>query len=539
MSTPSVADLRKFAKTYEKKSQSDKLEFYTPFTTDDTHFQDTEKHACEWDHQVELDEVGHDGGTFVADSQACFHESTGRSRWLFGGNRGGKTLPGAAEACLFALGEDGHQFWDGLPADAKKRYSQIETPNEGWVVSRTGDTQKEGTQDWINKLLPDEMIKKVLMKSGDKQRLIELTNGSEIAFKTTDQQREAFQSAAKRWIWFDEEPKSEAIYNECKMRQSGRYPLDIWGTMTPINGMTFLQERIMNNPDEHTIFQWSLWDNPYFPKEQTQQMENEYSLDEVKVRIYGQFSEGSGLIFPMFDEEIHVIETHEVPSNWMILEAFDPGFINKAGGVWWSINPQGDHIICDELYQSGLLINELCGEIHRIRNNPTCSATGLWKPRYSVCDPQVSEPNSQTKYTDREKMASDHPDHGPPVYVQPAKRSSTGIRRIRDWMNPGSDETARNINQTKFFVMEHCRHFIREMKNYRKKPLSGRAEERRNPYEKPMKKDDHLMNCSKYIANENPRYISPNNSGVGSYKDKRTKREPTRRGKKENEYAFS
>lgn len=521
MSNLNTAKLRDFAKAFESKRENEKLEFYQPFNESDIHFNDPEGHECDFNHTVNLTEISEGPNYFTADTQADFHRSRKRSRWPIAANRAGKTFPGAAEACLFALGEDGHQFWEGMPEQAINRYKNIETPNEGWAVSRTGDTQKEGSQKTLLKLLPRELIADTTKKSAEIFQTITLTNGSQIGFKTTDQDREAFQSAAKRWIWFDEEPKSEAIYNECKARKSPSFSLDIWGTMTPVNGMTFLKERIVDQPGKHDIFRWSLWDNPYYSNKEVQDLEQEFSRDDVLVRIYGLFAASSGLIYPMFERDIHVRETFEIPPTWTMMELIDPGFVNESGVAYWAISPTNYHFIVDEIYKKGLNIPELCGAIHNKRDNPTCAADGVWEPRVSIADPQVNETNSQTKRTDREVMASNKPEDGPRVLVQEGKKDSAGIRTIRNWLRPGRNKQ-QGKHGAKFFVLEHCKNFIYEMENYRKKPLSDRAEERRNPHEKPRKKDDHLMNCAKYGANENPCYIE-DGSAVGSYEDRRSR----------------
>lgn len=490
----------------ETAKRAETIKFYKPFSDKDTHFHG-DTCECHRDHDIYKER-----DSFSPDNQRDFHQSNAEIKWCMAGNRAGKTIPGAAEAIFMALGEDGEEYWGNLKEASKKRYRNVETPNEGWVVSRTYDVQVEAAQKWIMNLLPDEMIERTRLKHDDILGSIELTNGSTIRFKSTESEREAFQGAAKRWIWFDEEPKSEDIYNECTMRRSGVKPLHIFGTCTPVNGLTFLYNRVYEN-DKADVFIWSQYDNPYFNHEKAWEMENSLSKKDSLVRIYGQFMQRAGLIYPMFTNDKHVKEEFTIPSDWTIYEAIDPGYINQAAIVWWAVSGNDVHFIVDEVYEKGMTIPELCHRVHEKRNNPRCYEKGVYDPALTVVDPQVNETNTQTKRTDLDVMQSDNPEDGPRVLAKPASKASAGIRSVRSWLRPST-------KGPRLHVLEHCYNTIYEFKNYRKRERRG-SKSNKNPYEKPRKKDDHIMNCLKYMANENPMNQSQRDS-VSSYESKKS-----------------
>ncbi|MCL2433766.1 MAG: hypothetical protein FWD16_04535, partial [Clostridia bacterium] len=68
----------------------------------------------------------------IHDKQMIFHKCPKRNRWIFGGNRTGKTECGAVEAVWFALGC--HPF------------RRIERAMEGWIVSPTLEVQRDVAQ---------------------------------------------------------------------------------------------------------------------------------------------------------------------------------------------------------------------------------------------------------------------------------------------------------------------------------------------------------------------------------------------------------
>lgn len=146
--------------------------------------------------------------------QMAFHKCPKRNRWVFGGNRSGKTECGAVEAVYMARGIHPYR------------------PNRkdvfGWVVSVTYEVQRDVAQSKILKYLAPWCIEDIVMLEGRKSSpsygIIDyivvknkLGGYSKIGFKSCDQGREKFQGASLDFVWFDEEPPKD-IYEECKMR---------------------------------------------------------------------------------------------------------------------------------------------------------------------------------------------------------------------------------------------------------------------------------------------------------------------------------
>ena len=144
--------------------------------------------------------------TTVHEKQMAFHACLKRNRWVFGGNRTGKTECGAVEAVWFARGI--HPF------------RSISKPTKGWVVSLTQEVQRDVAQEKILSYLPKEWIEKIVMRRGREDSpdagvidfiLVKCVHGglSVIGFKSCDQGRQRFQGTSQDWIWFDEEPPED------------------------------------------------------------------------------------------------------------------------------------------------------------------------------------------------------------------------------------------------------------------------------------------------------------------------------------------
>jgi phage terminase large subunit-like protein len=173
--------------------------------------------------------------------QVSFHVCSARNRWVFGGNRTGKTECGAFEVVLWAL------------CEARFGVQKTTGATEGWVVSLTRRVQRDVAQAKIFKYLPKDRIIDVVMLSGTKASpeygivdyiLVRNNVGtiSKIGFKTCDQGREQFQGVGLDYIWFDEEPPHD-VYEECLLRTLERGG-SIWATMTPLKGRSWVYDEI-------------------------------------------------------------------------------------------------------------------------------------------------------------------------------------------------------------------------------------------------------------------------------------------------------
>ena len=243
--------------------------------------------------------------------QMAFHKCKKRNRWVFGGNRSGKTECGAVE-CLWML--------RGIHPYRKNRKEVF-----GWAVSLSQQVQRDVAQAKILSYLPKSWIADITMLSGrkdnpsggvvDQIKIKNVFGGiSTLGFKSCDQGREKFQGSSLDFVWFDEEPPKD-VYEECLMRVMDRRG-DIFGTMTPLKGRTFIYGEIYlnrrNNPEIwHQSMTWE--DNPFLSKKEAALLETALDGASLDSRKYGRFSAGAGLVYPEFDECIHVIEPFDVP----------------------------------------------------------------------------------------------------------------------------------------------------------------------------------------------------------------------------------
>ena len=267
----------------------------------------------------------------VHHKQMQFHQSLAKSRFVFGGNRTGKSVCGALETIWYATG--------------LHPYLRLEHACDGWVVSLTRQVQRDVAQAKILQYLPPEWIVKVVMVSGSAfapaHGVIDFIivrnvfgTHSKIGFRNCEQGRERFQGVSLDYVWFDEEPPAE-VYDECLLRLLDRGGVH-WVTMTPLKGRSWVYDRIYlqqhRTPDLACFFMtWD--DNPYLSETEKRYLEATLPPDVLASRKYGQFVAGEGLVFPNFDRA-NIIEPCDLPPVDQYYISIDPGYRNPTAVLW-------------------------------------------------------------------------------------------------------------------------------------------------------------------------------------------------------------
>ena len=420
----------------------------------------------------------YNSGKLKHKKQINFHKSLKKNRWVFGGNRSGKTECGAVETIWIARGC--HPYRENKPNTV------------GWVVSLSTQVQRDVAQSKILNYLNKDWIVDIVMLSGRKDApelgiidtiVIKNVFGglSKIGFKSCDQGREKFQGASLDYVWFDEEPPYD-IYKECLMRVIDKCGI-IFGTMTPLKGLTWVYDEIYlnknNNPEVwHEHMEWS--DNPYLAKSEIDLMSATLSKEELEARRYGLFTASSGLVYPEFSEEVNVIEPFTIPYDWYDMISIDPGLNNPLSCHWYAVDYDGNIYVIAEHYMAGKDIEYHANAIKDICNRLNWHTTN--GKIYALID---SAANQRTLAS--QKSVSDlFFDYGIMVNAKVNKDLFSGIQRVKSYLKNSKGES-------KLFIFKTCVNMIREIKGY----FWGNADV-------PIKKDDHSMDELRYYIMNKP-----------------------------------
>jgi len=410
--------------------------------------------------------------------QVAFHKCKKRNRWVFGGNRTGKTECGAVEVVYLACGLH--------PYKKNKRC-------DGWVVSLSRQVQRDVAQKKILQYLPEKYIEKIVMVSGGQDSaengvidfiLVKSVAGgiSRIGFKSCDQGREKFQGSSLDFVWFDEEPPPD-IYLECKMRVLDKCG-EIFGTMTPLKGLTWVYNTIYLNDknDKEVWYQMMEWkDNPFLSKKEVVNMTKTMAADELESRCFGKFMQNGGMVYSEFDESINVVDPFNVPKEWQDMISIDPGLHNPLSAHFYAVDFDGNVYVVAEHYQAQQTV-----EYHAMKIKEIASRLG-WKTDSRGClNALIDSAANQRTLASEKNVVELFYDHKILCNSKVNKDLLSGISVVKSYIKNAE-------GKSKLFIFRNCTNLIREIKSY----WWGDGET-------PIKKDDHALDELRYYLMTKP-----------------------------------
>lgn len=266
------------------------------------------------------------------------------------GNQLGKTIAGGAEWAMHLTGRY-PDWWDG---------ATFERAPALWAGSVTSEATRDNPQrilmgppareeEWGTGFIPGDclvsrnraqgvpnLLDNVVVRwggGGDVQ-----ASESILSFKAYEKGREKWQGPTVDGVWFDEEPPQD-IYSEGLTRtnngQLGQFALM---TFTPLLGMSTVVSRFIM-PGENDLGQASrnvttmtIDDAEHYTPEERAKIIASYPAHEREARARGVPTMGSGLIFPVPEEDI-VIDPFEIPKHWPQIGALDFGWDHPTAAV--------------------------------------------------------------------------------------------------------------------------------------------------------------------------------------------------------------
>ncbi len=428
--------------------------------------------------------------------QIEFHKCLKKNRWVFGGNRSGKTECGAVETVYLARGIH--------------PYRQNKDSVFGWVVSLSQQVQRDVAQAKVLSYLNKSWIDDVIMLSGKKEspeygiidqiRIKNVFGGiSVIGFKSCDQGREKFQGSSLDFVWFDEEPPKD-IYDECRMRVLDKKG-EIFGTMTPLKGLTFIHDEIYLNSgnSKEVWYEFMEWaDNPYLDTEEVDALTSALSEEQLESRRYGRFKASSGLVYPEFDENIHVLkEPFNIPKEWQDTISIDPGLNNPLSAHWYAVDYDGNVYVIAEHFEAGKDVSHHAKRITEISNS-----LGWHRGKSGNIEALIDSAANQKTLASLRSVVELFYEHGIAVNPRVNKDMFSGIQRVKQYLKV-TEGSAR------IYIFPSCVNLIRELKKYRW-----------GDGDLPIKADDHALDELRYYLMTKPENLPPRKQKTLIEKDK-------------------
>jgi phage terminase large subunit-like protein len=318
---------------------------------------------------------------------------------------------------------------------------------------------------------------------------------------TYDQEPKEFEGATLGWAWFDE-PPPEAILKATisRMRLGGI----IFITDTPLAGSAYLYDMLAKGSIEVEVTTQSGGAaekvtrkiayveadvesacrthgiRGHLDHATILQMTAEYSEDEKQARIYGKFQHLAGMVFKQFSRTVHVIDPFEItPSQFAVYEAIDPHPRTPDAVMWLAIDRQGNKYVVDELWVGEILTRDLAQRIKNKASN--------YRIIRRIGDPSMFIEDKHTGKSLSSRLSS----YGI-SYLEATKARAASDKRIQDALGYTQihDEM---VKAPELYVFSTCERTIFEIEHYRWDEWVGRTADRKNKKEKPVDKDDHMI----------------------------------------------
>jgi len=337
------------------------------------------------------------------DYQKKFHNTLAQQRLLMAGNRVGKSFCGAMEVAYHATGKY-PSWWAG------KRFNR---PVRCWA----GGVSNETTRDVCQKELvgqPDDPTAKgtgsiplddigtTVRKAGVPNAINSVvikhkTGGySRVGFKAYEMGKEKWMGESVDVIWLDEEPP-QGIYSQALTRTADKGGI-VFMTFTPEQGMTETVAQFVNNIKDGQALIQATWDDaPHMTGEIRKQILEALPPHERKMREKGIPVLGSGLVFPLPEEDL-LCDPIDIPDHWPRLCGIDFGWDHPTAVTWVAWDRDVDTVY---VYDSYSLRQETV-PVH----SSAINARGKWIPVIWPMDGRQADKGSGKNLTEQYRKES-------------------------------------------------------------------------------------------------------------------------------------
>lgn len=396
----------------------------------------------------------------ISDDQERFSTSTALVRWLFGGNKSGKTYNNMLDLAQIVLNV--HPFRN--------------TPvGIHWAAIETWEQVRDILwEDYLQKMIPAHRIVDIRYGQDKVPRKIFIDTGHTIEMKAFNQGRTLFQGRTIQTAHYDEQclHDFQGILNETQARLMTCDGSLSW-SMTPIVPQVLLEERIEKLPATDEMFHLNLNDNRksrggYIADQRIDELISEWPEEVQATRIEGLFASYYGAVYRAFSRKAHVIKPFKIPSDWTLYRGIDFGFTNPFVVLWMARDKDENWYVYREYYRAKTGIQE------HIANIKARSVGERYLATYA--DPENAEDRAELRKA------------GIPTVIA-RKDVARGIELVQSKLKTKTN------GKPSLHIFSNCSNTCREMAMY-KYPQGSSV---KNPADVPLAKDDHTPDALRYI----------------------------------------
>jgi PBSX family phage terminase large subunit len=224
-----------------------------------------------------------------------------------------------------------------------------------------------------------------------------------------------------------------------------------------------------------TTFIWETKLNTYLPPDFIEINSKGKPEWWVKRYLKGSFEHSEGMVYPNFGTT--VVEPFEVPNTWERFVALDHGLRNPTAVPFGAIDPDtGIVYIYDEYYEPNRTVPE-----HAKHIKPKVESIPLGRLRFMVIDPSA---RNKSDPINGRSVQSLYAEYGL-FFTEGNNAIEAGLLKVNSYINNG-----------KLKVFNTCVSTIKEGLNYKFPEVT--MDNEKNLDEKPLKRNDHMMDALRY-----------------------------------------
>lgn len=359
----------------------------------------------------------------------------------------------------------------------------LEYPGNEWLIGRQSYTELEDTTQatffeelaLYQELVDEADIPLTLLRQFNKtKRRAIFCNGSSVIFRSFEKISKAFikfKGYRLGGVFIDE--AVDLTENTFKMLR-GRinrpgFPHMIFFATNPAEKESWLYQEFLDafkgiKSKSHLVVQCNTLDNPH--------LDEDYRLDMLSLKdkdpeffkryVMGRWGRFSGLVYPQFDEDIHMIKYFDIPDGWRRMRVIDPGYTNPFCCLWIAIDNDDNYYVYDELYREKEIV-------------PNHAKRILEKSGEDEFDLTFIDPSAAAVAAELDSMGIPCTEANNDVFL--------GLQKVTE-----------KLAANKLFIFEGCPRTKSEFQSYKWRESTGL----RSPDEKPLKLNDHAMDCIRY-----------------------------------------
>ena len=202
----------------------------------------------------------------------------------------------------------------------------------------------------------------------EQKKCFELVWGGRIFVRSTEDP-EHLEGMTILGAWLDEAGQMKAAVWTYIQARVAVHKGPVLMTTTPY-AMNWVYRIIMRQAKagdkDFELITWASSDNPAFPKDEFERVKKSLPTAIFERRYLGYFTRLEGLVYPDFDEELHVVPPFPIPDNWPWFGGMDFGYTNPSciiGIVHDKVNKT--YYVAEEYYKREASLKELALELNR------------------------------------------------------------------------------------------------------------------------------------------------------------------------------